>query len=87
MAHDHKNNKHTWQRLCLSQLHNPTSSHTNQSVKCNRQELPKWLSGKDFACQCRRHGFDPWSGKIPHAMGQMSPCAETTEPVCRAQEP
>ena len=23
--------------------------------------------------------FDPWSGKIPHAMGQLSPCATTTE--------
>ena len=30
--------------------------------------LPKWLSGKEAACQCRRykrHGFDPWVGKIP----------------------
>ena len=27
-----------------------------------------WSRGKDFACQCRRHkrhGFDPWVGKIP----------------------
>ena len=22
----------------------------------------------------------PWSGKIPHAMEQLSPCAATTEP-------
>ena len=27
--------------------------------------LPWWLSGREFACQCRRHGFDPWVGKIP----------------------
>ena len=30
--------------------------------------LPTWLSGKELACQCRRHwrvGFDPWVGKIP----------------------
>ena len=27
--------------------------------------LPWWLSGKESACQCRKHGFDPWSGKIP----------------------
>ena len=26
--------------------------------------LPWWLSGKETACQCRRHGFDPWVGKI-----------------------
>ena len=23
-----------------------------------------WLSVKEFACHCRRHGFDPWIGKI-----------------------
>ena len=30
--------------------------------------LPRWLSGKEFTCQCRRHrrcGFDSWVGKIP----------------------
>ena len=30
-------------------------------------------------CQCRRHRFKPWSRKIPHASGQLSPCATTTE--------
>ena len=25
---------------------------------------PRWLSGKEYTCQCRRHGFDPWVGKI-----------------------
>ena len=23
-------------------------------------QLPWWLSGKEYACQCRRRGFDPW---------------------------
>ena len=30
--------------------------------------LPRWRSGKEAACQCRRHkmsGFDPWVEKIP----------------------
>ena len=30
--------------------------------------LPRWHSGKESACQCRRHkrcGFDPWGRKIP----------------------
>ena len=40
------------------------------------------LSGKESACQCRGHGFDPWSGKIPHPMEQQSPCAATAEPAC-----
>ena len=25
----------------------------------------RWLSGKESACQCRRHRFNPWVGKIP----------------------
>ena len=33
--------------------------------------LPRWLSGQEFACQCRRCRFDPWvslitgSGRFP----------------------
>jgi len=27
--------------------------------------LPRWLGGKESACQRRRCGFDPWVGKIP----------------------
>ena len=27
--------------------------------------LPRWLSSKESTCQCRRHRFDPWVGKIP----------------------
>ena len=44
-------------------------------------ELPWWLSGKDSACQWKRHGFDPWPRKIPHATEQLSLCATTIEPV------
>ena len=33
-------------------------------VKLNHL-LPRWLNGKESACQCRRYGFDPWVGKIP----------------------
>ena len=30
--------------------------------------LPRWCSGKELVCHCRRHkrhGFDPWVRKIP----------------------
>ena len=27
--------------------------------------LPRWLSGRKPACQCKRCGFEPWVGKIP----------------------
>ena len=26
-----------------------------------------WLSGKESACQCRRHEFDPWVRKSPQS--------------------
>ena len=43
--------------------------------------LPWWRSGEESSCQCRGHRFEPWSGKIPHAVEQLSPCAATTEPM------
>ena len=36
--------------------------------------LPRWLSNKKSACQCRRRGFDPWVGKIrPPGEGNGKP--------------
>ena len=35
---------------------------------CHISRLPRWRSGKEYACQCRRPkrpGFYPWVGKIP----------------------
>ena len=43
--------------------------------------LPWWRSGWESACQCRRHGFRPWSGRIPHAAEQLGLCATAAEPV------
>ena len=34
--------------------------------------LPWWSSGWEFACQCRGCEFDPWSEKIPCALGPLS---------------
>jgi len=34
---------------------------------CRKLGLPRWRSGKESACQCRRHkrcAFDPWVRKI-----------------------
>ena len=49
--------------------------------------LPWWLSGKEFACQCKRHRFNPWSGKIPHALGQLSHTPQLWSLCSRAREP
>ena len=32
---------------------------------CQRIRLPRWLSGKESACQCRRCWFSLWVGKMP----------------------
>ena len=32
-------------------------------------------------------GFDPWSGKIPHAAEQLSPCTTLLSLSARAREP
>ena len=40
------------------------------------RELPRWHSGEEFACQCkrlRRCGFDPWMGKTPGGGNGNSP--------------
>ena len=53
--------------------------YTNKELS---EDFPgRWLTGKEFACQCRSHRFDPWSGKIPHAVEQPSLYAAITEPV------
>ena len=33
--------------------------------------LPWWCSGWESACQCRGHGFEPWSGRMPRAAEQL----------------
>ena len=53
----------------------------NENQKVTGWGLPWWRSGWESACRCRGHGFEPWSGKIPHAAEQLGPCATTTEPA------
>ena len=36
--------------------------------------LPRWLNGKESACQLRRHKFNPWDRKMPWwRKGQPAP--------------
>ena len=60
------------QRLFIQLIVTPCSfTHHCFSISANintgRQfrELPRWLSGKESACQCRRRGFRSWVGRIP----------------------
>ena len=59
-----------------------TESMTGAKIKTRVQGFPDdRLRGEDSACQCERHRFDPWSGKIPYAVEQLSLCATTNAPV------
>ena len=50
------------------------------SFKKMKWGFPGGTVVKNPPAKCRGHGFEPWSGKIPHAAEQLSPCATTTEP-------
>ena len=51
----------------------------NSSLRFHMKILrpPWWLSGEESACPFRKNVFDLWSGKIPHAMEQLSLSTET----------
>ena len=41
--------------------------------KSEQQGFPGGTGGEESACQCREHGFDPLSGKSPHAEERLGP--------------
>ena len=49
--------------------------------------FPGSASGKEYACQHRRHIVDPWSGKIPHTMEQLLSPSQLLSLCPRVQEP
>ena len=63
-------------KICLVARNTQTSLNKNRT-----SGLPWWRSCWQSACQCRGHGFEPWSEKIPHAAEQLGPWATTTEPA------
>ena len=63
---------------------NSTMKKQTTQFKNGQKGFPSWLCGKESACQCRRHGFDPWSGKIPRAVEQLSLCDTTNRSPCAA---
>ena len=51
-----------------------------QPIKTESRGLPRWSSGWESASHCRGYGFDPSSGKIPHASEHWSLRVTTIEP-------
>ena len=54
------------------------------TIKNNKLAFPGGSSGKESACQCRRDRLDPWSGKNPPVVEQLSLCVTTTESVLQS---
>ena len=50
-------------------------------LRISSSGLPWWRSGWESACQCRGHGFEPWSGRISHAAERLGPWATIAEPA------
>ena len=48
------------------------------------RQLPWWLSGKESACQSKRHWFSPWVGKIPWR-GKWQPTPVVLPGKCHGQ--
>ena len=44
-------------------------------------DFPGGAVVKNLPANAGDTGFEPWSGKIPHATEQLSPSATTTEPA------
>ena len=76
--------------ISKKELQKGTTSHKSGwlSLKSTQIGLPWWSSGWESACQCKGHGFDPCSGKIPHAMEQLCDRVPQLVSLCsRAREP
>ena len=67
--------------FCFLQKEILQGLHSKLPNQNSSEGFPGSSVAKKSACQCRRHGFDPWSRKIPHCMEQLSPGATTTEPA------
>ena len=50
--------------------------HNCQNLEPGPSLVAQWLR---IHLQMQGHGFEPWSGKIPHAAEQLSLCITTTE--------
>ena len=57
-----------WGGSCCPVCTPGTPAHSVHTTGKGLRGLPRWLSGKESTCQCKRHerhGFDPWVQKIP----------------------
>ena len=72
--------KRIWEPSCTVSGNAHWCSHCGEQYGSSlKKELPWLSSGWESTHQCREHWFDPWSGRIPHAKGQLSLSTTSTE--------
>ena len=70
------------QSFCCGQPENNIKT-LSQTKKMRTRDFPGGPVVKNLPSNAGDKGSIPGQGtKIPHAMGQLSPCATTTEPTC-----
>ena len=63
--------------LCTERALEMPASLGLEKLQC--LDFPSGPVVKNLPAKCMGHGFDPWSGKIPHATWQLRLCTATTE--------
>ena len=80
--------RNVWMSSCVSWT---PGLHYGREIRENATVCTTHVARLEFPRETglilRGHGFDPWSGKIPHVTEQLSPHATTTELPSRAREP
>ena len=81
----HANSLQPCLTLCDTMDCNPPASSVHGILQAIRQQKIKFLKGgfpgDSVVKNSPANAGDPWSGKIPHVMEQVSPFATTVEPV------
>ena len=77
---DAQRNKEQWRHKLGGTGRKPTERGILEATG-RRQGLPWQFSGRESACPCKGHKFNPWSGKISHSREQLSPRVTTIKPV------
>ena len=68
---------HLSEKSLISKIYKElTQLHSQKNLIKKYIGLSWWFSGRESAGQCRRHGFQLWSGEIPHTVGQPSLCPQ-----------
>ena len=62
---DHLFSKQCWNKRTPLCKNLTLSTYLTPQTKRHSRGFPGGSDSKESACQCRRHRFDPWIGKIP----------------------